>query len=240
MTDKNMAIWDAVYKTPPSATKGGKVGGQNITSINGLYVAKRATEVFGPCGTGWGYEVAEERYDEAGPIFDATTKELICQARNHTIRLELWYMADGEKRIITHFGHTKYLYRSKYGFTVDDEAPKKSLTDALKKCLSMIGIGGDIFMGEFDDHNYIQEQRNQEAIDKAENRDEEEARQVEEYKIWRADAIRLIGESTTLTMLEGLFNTSVRKADRRGDTKGVKLINEATNAKKAELKGGAK
>ena len=115
----NTDIWEKVDKTDPSATKAGKVDGMNITSINGVYMAKKATEQFGPVGKGWGYDIIEDRYDDAGPIY-SEAQEIICHGSNHTLRLSLWYMLDGDKCSVEHYGHTKYIYRSKYGFTVED------------------------------------------------------------------------------------------------------------------------
>jgi hypothetical protein len=41
----------------------------------------------------------------------------------------------------------------------DEDAPKKSVTDALVKALSMIGFAGDIFMGRYDDSKYVNDLR---------------------------------------------------------------------------------
>lgn len=231
----NMAIWDEVSTTDPSATKAGTVDGQSITTINGVYVAKRATERFGPIGIGWGYEIVEERYDDAGPIFDAETKALITNARNHTIRLRFWYMEDGVKGEFEQFGHTKYLYRSKYGFTVDPEAPKKSLTDAMKKCASLLGFCADIYLGMFDDQAYVEEQRQRERLESAEDKIEEAAKQEEEHAKWLGETIRLIGESKTMSMLGGIYKTSARKLELRKDEKGMRRLTAAMEKAKARI-----
>jgi hypothetical protein len=39
---------------------------------------------------------------------------------------------------------------------VDEDAGKKSVTDGMVKCLSMIGFAGDIFSGRWDDSNYVE------------------------------------------------------------------------------------
>jgi hypothetical protein len=39
---------------------------------------------------------------------------------------------------------------------VDEDAPKKSVTDGMVKCLSMLGFAGDIFSGQWDDSKYVQ------------------------------------------------------------------------------------
>ena len=39
----------------------------------------------------------------------------------------------------------------------DDESFKKSTTDGITKCLSYLGIGADVHMGQFDDSKYVEE-----------------------------------------------------------------------------------
>lgn len=40
---------------------------------------------------------------------------------------------------------------------IDEDAPKKSVTDALIKCASYLGFAGDIFSGRWDDSKYVQQ-----------------------------------------------------------------------------------
>ena len=63
---------------------------------------------------------------------------------------------------VEHIGGTQFSGTRKNGtpFT-DEDAPKKSVTDALVKALSMIGFAGDIFMGRYDDSKYVQELRDE-------------------------------------------------------------------------------
>ncbi|MFK8333452.1 hypothetical protein M2D63_026040, partial [Pseudomonas sp. BJa5] len=42
-------------------------------------------------------------------------------------------------------------------YTTDGEAPKKSLTDAINNSLSMLGFRADVFLGIFDDRDYVQQ-----------------------------------------------------------------------------------
>jgi hypothetical protein len=190
-------------------------------------MVKMATLQFGPIGKGWGYDIVEERLDDTGPIFDKETNAILNQGKTHTIRLRLWYKIGEEKCSVEHFGHTKYIYKSKYGVTVDEEAPKKSLTDALKKCLSMLGFSADIFLGEYDNKHYVDEQRDREALEKTDNKIEELAKQEKERAEWVDLTVKLIGESKTESMLEGIYKESMRKAKARGDTEAMKAFKEA-------------
>ncbi|MEI0746852.1 hypothetical protein VUS79_33065, partial [Pseudomonas aeruginosa] len=68
--NSNMAIWDQVKETDTRYTRQAKLNGQDMTSINGLYIVRRATELFGPVGKGWGWKVLVERFDEGAPHLD--------------------------------------------------------------------------------------------------------------------------------------------------------------------------
>jgi hypothetical protein len=39
---------------------------------------------------------------------------------------------------------------------LDDEAPKKALTDAMTKAFSHLGVSADVFLGMFDNVKYVQ------------------------------------------------------------------------------------
>ena len=39
---------------------------------------------------------------------------------------------------------------------IDDEAPKKAMTDAMTKAFSHLGMSADVFLGMFDDSKYVE------------------------------------------------------------------------------------
>jgi hypothetical protein len=43
---------------------------------------------------------------------------------------------------------------------LDDDAPKKAMTDALTKGLSHLGVSADVFLGLYDDNKYVQSLKN--------------------------------------------------------------------------------
>lgn len=66
-------------------------------------------------------------------------------------------MLDGKRGEIEQMGQTRSSYVTSAGkFTVDEDAPKKSVTDGMVKCLSMLGFAGDIFSGQWDDSRYVE------------------------------------------------------------------------------------
>lgn len=151
MTD-NLALWNAVETTPPSQTK--PITGKSYqgTSPKPHYLVHKATETFGPCGIGWGFTIEDERIEEGAG-----------GERMHIARVKVWFKWNGERGEVEHIGGTQFSGTRRNGnpFT-DEDAPKKSVTDALVKALSMIGFAGDIFMGRYDDSKYVSDLRDDE------------------------------------------------------------------------------
>jgi hypothetical protein len=57
------------------------------------------------------------------------------------------------------FGQTTFVGQNKNGVFTDEEAPKKSLTDATTKALSMLGFSADVFLGLYDDNKYVNDRK---------------------------------------------------------------------------------
>ena len=91
----NLAIWDAVEKTDPRHTKAIVGKPYKGTSTNATHLAKRATELFGPCGIGWGVKVLNEG------LLDGAPGEKI-----HRVHILFWYIHDEKRGEIEHFGQT--------------------------------------------------------------------------------------------------------------------------------------
>lgn len=145
----NLAIWKSVEVTDPKHTKQfNRGGGFKGTSTNSTYLVKKATNLFGPIGIGWGYEIVEETFQPG------QDKDVI-----HIVRIKFWYNWEGQRGEIYHFGQTQFVGKNKNGYYTDEEAPKKSLTDALSKCFSMLGFSADIFTGMYDDNRYVNDIR---------------------------------------------------------------------------------
>ncbi|TXE64538.1 hypothetical protein [Serratia nematodiphila] len=194
---KNLDIWKRVQRTDPARTKrkdtrdnSGKII-RTVTSIRPTYQYMRATEIFGPFGIGWGVDVLEERFDPGIPlmegIIDSAGRETgkkvmrdsdgkILTSLNHTMKIMLWYNHDGARGEIIAYGHTKYLYASKFGLSVEEEPSKKSLTDATTKALSSLGFSADVYLGMFEDNEYTQENEYEHSIKNASDKAEDSVR----------------------------------------------------------------
>ena len=133
MTD-NMRIWNAVEKTDPAHTK--KVNQRGgFTAISAPSQVMRATEAVGPVGIGWGYET--------GTPFMLDTLVVV--------PITLWH-GQRDNTFGPLYGSAEL--RDSKG-RLDQDAPKKATTDGLTKALSQLGFNADVFLGKFDDNNYV-------------------------------------------------------------------------------------
>lgn len=222
-TAQTLALWDSVEKTDPAHTKNfNRGGGFSGTSINATYLAKKATEQFGPMGSGWGVDVVNEDFIEGHIINQDTGEKVII----HRLQISLWYELDGKRGTVTHMGQTTFVGKNKNGLFTDEEAPKKSLTDATTKALSMLGFGGDIFMGMYDDQEYRQEVTDQSLMEKADDKDAEAARIAKEYKEWRSSHFDLVSTATNRGELRTLHTMMTRKMARHNDQAGLRKLEE--------------
>lgn len=143
----NLAIWNSVCTTDPAHVK--QITGKQYQghSPKPYWLIQRATEVFGPIGIGWGVNVRSERFERL-----SDTDVL------HVAVVSVWYEYEGKRsETFDQMGGTKAAYMTKSGnLSIDEDAGKKSVTDGMVKCLSMIGFAGDIFSGQWDDSKYVE------------------------------------------------------------------------------------
>lgn len=143
MTD-NLATWERFADIDPKFTKAITGKAYKGTSPNPQYVIRCLTEMFGPVGQGFGWRVVAEEFRDMGG-------ETL-----HWCRIEFWHT--DRANVIESYGQTKAAYVTSTGKQmVDEDAPKKSLTDAIIKAASWVGIGANIFLGRWDDQKYVAE-----------------------------------------------------------------------------------
>lgn len=166
--NSGQSLWDRVSKTDAKYTKGfSRGGGFKGTAINATWLVREATKVFGPCGIGWGFNVIDEKY---APGSDG---DVI-----HVVRLRLWYEMDGKRGEVEQYGQTTFAGSNKNGRFTDEEAPKKSITDAMSKCLSLLGFGADIHLGLWDDNKYAAERQGKAGSSDGEQRQRDDGKKV--------------------------------------------------------------
>ena len=140
MPNKNMKIWETLSKTNPNYTRTAPSSyGKRITTIDPMYQIQCMTEVFGPVGQGWKYTV-EYKYQD-GLVF-AEVCIHYCVHNN-------WFQ----------YGPVCSVQNLSKRDKLDDEAPKKAMTDAMTKAFSHLGMNADVFLGKFDDSKYVEQMK---------------------------------------------------------------------------------
>lgn len=226
MSNDNMKVWSQVETTDTKYTKKAKVSGQEITSLNGTAMIMKATSIFGPAGIGFGWKVLEERFDQGIEIFsgEGDKRFSLGHTSNHTVRILFWYMLDGQRGEIESYGCTNYIYKSSYGMSCDGEAPKKSTTDAIKKALSALGFSADVFLGLFEDREYVSKIEDEQRIADAEDHIAEEERQKAERLDYIKSVIDSMKTAKTAHELKAFHDVAVRRLTTRNDTAAVTRI----------------
>jgi len=198
--NKNLKLWEAVKKTDPAFTKTASKGAHNFTSVAPMYQNLKATEQFGVQGIGWGIVVGSEHFQE---VTYGTTTILSYAA-------VLYFVIDGVRGEIPIHASEKSCYKTngykgKEGYMkIDDEVRKKVVTNAKTKGLSELGFSADIFMGMYDDPNYVDYLNLEMSLEKAEDKDKEITDKTEEFKEWcrkECSCYSAVGGKRTLDLL---------------------------------------
>lgn len=143
-------IWDAVSRPPATALKqikGGRLTG--MTDVNPQWRYRAMTEVFGPCGQGWKYEIVRT-WTEPG-----TEGQVLAFCEVH-----LWWREnhgaewDGP---IPGIGGSMLITKERDGLRTNDEGFKMATTDALSVAMKMLGVAADIYAGLWDGSKYKEE-----------------------------------------------------------------------------------
>jgi hypothetical protein len=138
----NLDLWDMFADIDPKFTKPITGKPYKGTSPNPHYIIRCLTEMFGPVGVGFGWEVIAEGFQPLGD-------EVL-----HWCRIRFWH---GQGKGFEAYGQTKAYMKTKSGFIADEDAPKKSLTDAITKAAAQVGVAANIFLGRWDDSRYVAE-----------------------------------------------------------------------------------
>lgn len=127
---ENMEIYERSRYVPQEAQKSFNNGKFSGTDINPMWRIKKLTEMFGPAGIGWYYEVVSERAEEHGDVTIAV------------VDLNLYFRCGGEwSKPIYGTGGNVLLRKG----NTSDEGYKMALTDALSVACKALGIGADVY-----------------------------------------------------------------------------------------------
>lgn len=132
---QNLHIYESARAVPPEACKSFNNGRFSGTDINPMWRIKKLTELFGPVGIGWYYEVISERSER---LNDETVIAVV--------DLNLYIKVDGEwSKPIFGTGGNQLVSKTKSGTATSDEGYKMALTDALSVACKALGIGADVY-----------------------------------------------------------------------------------------------
>lgn len=144
----NLDLWNSWKQPPKEALKqitGGRMNGK--TDISPMWRYQVLTEKYGPIGIGWYYTIIRQWPEEGadGQVMAMATISL--------------FVRDGEKwsMPIIGTGGNMLVTKEKSGMHTSDEGYKMAVTDALSVACKMLGIGADIYLGNFDGSKYTNE-----------------------------------------------------------------------------------
>lgn len=135
----NMALYNKARVVPENAKKPINAGRlKGMTDINPMWRIQRLTEMFGPCGIGWWYDITKKEivYDE------------ITNTKAAFVDILLWYInpeTGGMSQAIPGTGGSAFVAQERNGPYLSDEAFKMALTDALSVACKALGIGADVY-----------------------------------------------------------------------------------------------
>lgn len=137
--EHNLRFYTEGCEVPADALKPIKAGRlKGMSDVNPMWRMKRMTEIFGPVGFGWRYEIVKQWTETYG-------NEVKCFCNVHI------FVRDPETKEwsapIPGNGGSAIVTMESKGAYVNDEGYKMALTDALSIAMKPLGIGGNIWYG---------------------------------------------------------------------------------------------
>ena len=139
-----MKLWDAVKTTDPKHQKPVKYGSRAFTAVDPQWQLQQATKLWGPYGERWG----------------------LCDLKHEIVRMD-GFSTEGPYIEYAIILSAKFFYPSSSGeevsfeimnddkFSRGQETLKKLVTNTRSKALSWLGFSSDVFMGLYDDRDYV-------------------------------------------------------------------------------------
>lgn len=159
--EHNLRFYTEGCEVPGDALKTIRAGRlKGMSDVNPMWRMKRMTEIFGPVGFGWKYEILKQWTETYG-------NEVKCFCN------VLLYVRDPETKEwsapIPGNGGSAIVSQERNGPYVNDESYKMALTDALSIAMKPLGIGGNVWYGPKASGHY-------ESKYEADTRDDKEGR----------------------------------------------------------------
>lgn len=139
ITMKDMEIYHNLSVTPKEAQKtiaAGRLKG--FTDINPMWRIQKLTEMFGPCGFGWWYEITDKQ------IVPGANGEM-----SAFVFINLYITTpDGVSKPIQGVGGSSFVSKETKGLYTSDECFKMALTDAIGTACKSLGMSADIYFSK--------------------------------------------------------------------------------------------
>lgn len=134
-----MSIYNAVRSCPPEALKeieAGRLKGKS--DINPMWRIQILTEMFGPCGVGWYYEI-DRQWTEQGANGEVAA---FCNISLYIKEGENW------SKPIKGTGGAAFIANERNGAYTSDECFKMALTDAISVSCKALGVAADVYWAQ--------------------------------------------------------------------------------------------
>ena len=133
---ENLSIYNQVKEVPQEAKKeikGGRLSG--MTDINPMWRVRQLTELFGPCGFGWSYEITEKRLEQGANDTVAAFVDINLYVKHN----------DEWSKPIPGTGGSAFVAKERSGLHTSDECFKMAMTDAISVACKALGFGADVY-----------------------------------------------------------------------------------------------
>jgi uncharacterized short protein YbdD (DUF466 family) len=153
----NKKLWNSLKRPPPTALRaitGGRLKGKS--DINPQWRIEAMTELFGPIGFGWTFDIVKE-WLEPGHNNEVAA----------FVSIKMKVKVDGEwSEPIPGMGGSMFVAQEKNGLYTSDEAYKMALTDALSVAMKQLGVAADIYAGLWDGSKYVEREQEKKPVQK--------------------------------------------------------------------------
>lgn len=193
-----MIIYNKARVVPQEAKKpiiGGRLKG--MTDINPMWRIKTLTELFGPCGHGWYYNITNKWIEEGANGEKVAFVD---------IELFVKYGEEWSKPILG-TGGSSFVAKEKNGLYTSDECFKMALTDAISVSCKSLGVGADVYF-EKDRSKYDNNETNNQQVSQPTNKHLSENQIKRLYAIAHAAGINA---DTVGAQVQAKFNKGVNE-----------------------------
>lgn len=204
----NLKLWGLVEKTNTKHTKSAKKGQYQFTAIAPMSQFKKATEVFGIQGLDWGIKVGTE-------VFTETTIGTTVLLNYDAV---MFFKFEGRKGELPIHSTEKLAYMTNGGsgyLKIDDEARKKVVTNAKTKGLSELGFNADVFMGQFENPEYLEERKAEVEMEEAENKEKLSEERYNEVREMFNNYVKTIEALPTALLVDNMCKKTTSNVQRK-------------------------